>query len=98
MILSPLYSAFLQSSRAPPDSFVAITAHGVTNSPVVYLPPRGPEKSSSKSTAAPLNPPAHLPKKDGEDTWCLVLAPDEERKDVKNVLYESVGQWDARWG
>jgi len=60
---------------------------GVTDSPVAYLSP-------SRSTAT-----AHLPSEDGEDTWSLILTPPEgEGKDVKSILYEIVGQWDARWG
>ncbi|KAJ3565079.1 hypothetical protein NP233_g7871 [Leucocoprinus birnbaumii] len=89
---------FLRSTQLLPESFVAITMHGVTNSPVVYLPQARAEKAKHKSTAIALNPPAHLPRKDGEDTWSLVLAPGGEGKDLKSILYESVGQWDARWG
>jgi len=45
------------------------------------------------------NSPGHLPSEDGEDTWSLILTvPEGEGKDVKSILYEIVGQWDARWG
>ncbi|KXN84248.1 hypothetical protein AN958_12821 [Leucoagaricus sp. SymC.cos] len=89
----------LKSSQTPTKTFVAITAHGITNSPVVYLPQPRTETSKGKLTAAAPSPPSHLPRKDGEDTWCLVLAPPKEgRNDVKSILYESVGQWDTRWG
>ncbi|KAF5361819.1 hypothetical protein D9756_002399 [Leucocoprinus leucothites] len=99
LFYDPLIWEFLQSTQYSPSSFVAITVHGITNSPVVYLPQPRTEKAESSSTAAALNPPAHLPRRDGEDTWSLVLAPtEEEGKDLKSVLYECVGQRDARWG
>ena len=69
---------------------------GVTDSPVAYL---SPKCIDSGSTASASNSPAHLPSEDGEDTWSLILTPPEgERKDIKSILYEIVGQWDARWG
>ena len=67
--------------------------HGVTESPVAYLSPRCMDSGSAS------NSPGHLPSEDGEDTWSLILTvPEGEGKDVKSILYEIVGQWDARWG
>ncbi|KAF9446903.1 hypothetical protein P691DRAFT_672584 [Macrolepiota fuliginosa MF-IS2] len=91
-------------STSVSEPFVAITAHGITNSPVVYLPqPRVGSKRNRKNTAPasdlppPPPPPAHLPRRDGEDTRCLILTR-SEAGDVKSILVEAVGQWDARWG
>lgn len=84
------------------DMFVAMTVHGITNSPVVYLPSQssGIKAKKSESLVSTHDPAtAHLPREDGEDTWCLiVMPPKEKRGGVMCILVESVGQWDARWG
>ncbi|KAF7770458.1 hypothetical protein Agabi119p4_6432 [Agaricus bisporus var. burnettii] len=102
-------STYLQERMKPSshsssdDMFVAMTVHGITNSPVVYLPSQSSGVKAKKIEPPllvdPSKAPAHLPRKDGEDTWCLiVMPPKEKRGGVKCILVESVGQWDARWG
>lgn len=87
------------------EIFVAIVVHGITNSPVVYLPSPSPGIKSRNSESKPVpssvsvsESPGHLPRKDGEDSVCLIMMVPKENRDVRCILVESVGQWDARWG
>ncbi|KAJ7759178.1 ribonuclease P 40kDa subunit-domain-containing protein [Mycena metata] len=89
--------AFVQSvvdtvlSTATPPPFVALTAHALPASPVSYIP-----LDRSGAPHADLKTPARMPRGDGDDTWCLIVAGNNEEK--RWCLAESVGGLDARWG
>lgn len=74
--------------------FIAITSHAISASPVSYIP------QSGGASTSPLEGPVHLPRADGEDTWCLVAAcsGSDEEQTVDWSIVESVGQYDTRWG
>jgi len=79
--------AIINHASSAASEFVAITAQSATNSPATYI---SPPQSSVRS-----------PRKDGEDTWCLVLAASEEN--VSNAsrnwtMVENLGPYDTRWG
>ncbi|EIN03823.1 hypothetical protein PUNSTDRAFT_77335 [Punctularia strigosozonata HHB-11173 SS5] len=75
------------------SSFVSITAHGFSQSPITYIP----QDTCSWDARG-----YRYPRKEAEDTWSLLIAP---RTDGANggvqtyaTLVESIGEWDTRWG
>jgi ribonuclease P/MRP protein subunit RPP40 len=88
-------SSFLQTSER--SSFVGITSHALTTSPVSYIPYT---TALDGTLQTPGRIPAKLPRRDSEDTWSLILerAPVEGPVSIRWCLGESLGQWDARWG
>ncbi|KAJ7492009.1 hypothetical protein FB451DRAFT_1021813, partial [Mycena latifolia] len=93
-LLSP---AFVQSvvdavlvhiceDAADAPQFVALTAHALPAAPVSYVPP-----GKSKS-------PARVPRADGEDAWCVVIAREPAGGEARWCVTESIGPLDARWG
>ncbi|KAJ7043733.1 ribonuclease P 40kDa subunit-domain-containing protein [Mycena alexandri] len=73
----------LSATNNPP--FIALTAHALPVSSVSYIP-----------DANNLKTPARMPRADGDDTWCLIVAGESNSK--RWCLAESVGGLDARWG
>jgi len=83
------------ADNAPTETkpFIAITSHAYPVSPVSYIPP-----STLTGTASALENPVRLPRRDGEDTWCLLAVPGDSSPLEEWALVESLGQYDARWG
>ncbi|KAH8103482.1 ribonuclease P 40kDa subunit-domain-containing protein [Cristinia sonorae] len=71
-------------NRTISAGFVAITGQSFTNTPVAHMLRNVPSK--------------RVPKRDGEDTWCMVIATQKEGSVRRWVLAESVGPHDTRWG
>ncbi|KAK7677581.1 hypothetical protein QCA50_019392 [Cerrena zonata] len=70
--------------------YAALVGQSVATSPVTYISP--PPLSQSQPRA---------PREDSEDTWALLFSHtnnSNNSSDVRWVLAESIGQWDARWG
>jgi len=67
-------------------SFIGVVVHGVPTSPVGYL-----SLSSQQS-------PSRVPREESEDTWSLIISKQSDVDEVRWIMAESVGQWDARWG
>ncbi|KAJ6619896.1 hypothetical protein B0H10DRAFT_1128238 [Mycena sp. CBHHK59/15] len=70
--------------------FVSITSHAFPTSPVSYIPPVKAGKHQS------LKRPARVPRSDGEDTWCVIVASDGRK--TRWCMAESISSWDTRWG
>ncbi|KAJ7429701.1 hypothetical protein FB451DRAFT_1069856, partial [Mycena latifolia] len=81
---SPPPPSPLHAADAP--QFVALTAHALPAAPVSYVPP-----GKSKS-------PARVPRADGEDAWCVVIAREPAGGEARWCVTESIGPLDARWG
>lgn len=67
------------------SSFACITGQSVLASPITYV-----SDSIQK----------RVPRADSEDTWSVVVAQTEENngRQLRWVLGESVGKWDSRFG
>ena len=75
------------------EPFIAIAAHAISASPVSYIP-------STTQSASWMDGPMRLPRRDGEDTWCVLVTHKgvDSQPLVNWSLVESLGQYDARWG
>ncbi|KAH9479337.1 hypothetical protein JR316_0007927 [Psilocybe cubensis] len=97
----------LQGTISTNASFIAITCQALSSSPVSYIPYT---TSATGTLQTPPSVPLKLPRKEGEDTWSLIIERpvgngDDVAMNGSNVadgpkwcLVESLGQWDARWG
>ncbi|KAJ7446798.1 ribonuclease P 40kDa subunit-domain-containing protein [Mycena latifolia] len=82
------YGYHASDDAADVPQFVALTAHAFPAAPVSYVPPG---KSSLKS-------PARVPRADGEDAWCVIVARGGGDSEARWCVAESIGPLDARWG
>ncbi|PPQ78681.1 hypothetical protein CVT25_010702 [Psilocybe cyanescens] len=107
-ISSNLLRGITSTSTTP---FVGITCHALCSSPISYIPYT---TSATGALQKPPSVPLKLPRKDGEDTWSLIIErsvsnavdikmdgdnnSDGDSARLEWCLAESLGQWDARWG
>ncbi|KIM90388.1 hypothetical protein PILCRDRAFT_60188 [Piloderma croceum F 1598] len=85
----------LSKTADPSSSFVSITAHAFSTSPVTYIPP-GAEPGGTGREA-----PLRVPRNAAEHCWSLILVmmgQDNETGQRSWVMAETVGKWDMRWG
>lgn len=78
---------------ASSGSFVSVTSHALSESPLSYISPTV-LVAGAKASLDSL--PVRVPRSDGEDTWCALLAP--ANGGISWAMVESLGQWDTRWG
>jgi ribonuclease P/MRP protein subunit RPP40 len=102
------FRSSLSKTTDPSSSFISITAHTFSTSPVTYIPP-GAEPGGTGREA-----PLRVPRKAAEHCWSLILIPgsstvgdegkvmmqgqDNETGQGSWAMAETVGKWDMRWG
>lgn len=99
------FRSSLSQTADPPSSFISITAHAFSTSPVTYIPP-GADSGTGREA------PLRVPRNAAEHCWSLILVPgsstvggegkvtvqDNEIRQGSWAMAETVGKWDMRWG
>ncbi|KAF8159424.1 ribonuclease P 40kDa subunit-domain-containing protein [Crassisporium funariophilum] len=92
-----LESSTLQDPSLSSTSFIGITCHALSNSPVSYIPYT---MAVNGALNRPGRVPVKLPRHSGEDTWTLILERSllQPEGSLHWAMVESLGQFDTRWG